>query len=155
MPNRRLKAFLEQHQVPYSVIHHKHAITAQEGAHALHIKGHDFAKTVMVKCGRKMVMAVLPANFDVNLDSLARAVGCGPAELATEEEFASLFPDCEVGAMPPFGNLYGVEVYVANMLVGDDAIVFNAGSHTEAVQLSYQDFEEQVHPHKAWFSRYH
>ncbi len=99
-----------------------------------------------------MAMAVLPASYRVDFGQLKEASGAGKAELATEEEFKDLFPECDVGAMPPFGNLYGMEVYAAETLAEDEKIAFNAGSHTEIIQLAYGDFERLVKPKVLRFS---
>jgi Ala-tRNA(Pro) deacylase len=146
MPLRKLKEFLDAQKVKYVSITHSPAYTATEVAESTHIPGRELAKTVMVKLDGKIAMAVLPSTRKVDLNLLRESVGAEEARLATEEEFKSLFPDCETGAMPPFGNLYGMEVYVAPKLTEDEQIAFNAGSHTEVVKLSYQDFERAAKP---------
>jgi len=146
MPVRKLKDFLDERGVKYVSTSHSQAFTAQEIAAAAHIPGHELAKTVMVKLDGKMAMAVLPADFAVDFDLLRQAAGADSAELASEEEFRDLFPDCEVGAMPPFGNLYGMAVFVEQGLSEDEQIAFNAGSHRELLQLAYKDFEALVEP---------
>lgn len=146
MPVQRLKDFLDGHQVKYIIVSHSPAYTAQEIAASAHIKGRDLAKTVMLKIDGEMVMAVLPASFQVNLDMLRDAFGAGHVELASEDEFKGRFPRCEVGAMPPFGNLYDLDVFVAEELAEDEEIAFNAGSHTELVKLQYADFARLVKP---------
>ena len=105
-----------------------------------------FAKTVMIKVDGTMAMAVLPASRRVDLDRLSAALGAGHVEIASEQEFADAFPGCEVGAMPPFGNLYDMDVYVAEKLTEDDDIAFNAGSHTQIIQMAYRDYENLVKP---------
>jgi Ala-tRNA(Pro) deacylase len=149
---RKLKAFLDEHRVPYHVLRHHERFVASEIAEALHVPGQELAKVVMVKVDGKLKMAVLPASVMVNLDAFARAAGGVRAELATEAEFKDAFPDCEVGAMPPFGNLYGIEVWVDNLLTVDRAIVFEAGNHHEAVKLAYRDFARLVRPRVADFA---
>ena len=146
MPVRMLKEFLDQNKVKYVSIKHSPAFTAQEIAASAHIAGQELAKTVMVKLDGKMAMAVLPASFRVDFDLLKQATGAKKAELASEEEFEKLFPECELGAMPPFGNLYDMEVYVARRLSEDEEISFNAGTHTELVKLAYADFASLVRP---------
>ena len=146
MPVKKLKEFLDQNQVKYVTVSHSVAYTAQEIAASAHIKGKDLAKTVMVKLDGKMAMAVLPASHQVDLDLLQQAAGAARAELANEAEFKGLFRQCEAGAMPPFGNLYGMEVYSAKVLAEDEEIAFNAGTHTELVKLAYADFERLVRP---------
>ncbi len=146
MPVQKLKTFLDDHRVKYVTISHSPAYTAQEIAASAHVKGREMAKTVMIKIDGKMTMAVLPASFQVDLDMLMDAFGAQRVELATEDEFKGRFPECEVGAMPPFGNLYDLDVYVAGELAEDDEIAFNAGSHTELVKLGYADFARLVKP---------
>jgi Ala-tRNA(Pro) deacylase len=152
MPIRRLKTFLDSHKIKYTVLTHSTAYTAQEIAGAAHIPGKELAKTVMVKIDDKLAMAVVPASYHVDLGRLKEIAGATSVKLATEAEFKTHFPECETGAMPPFGNLYEMEVYVAESLAEDDEIAFNAGSHTELVRLSYQDFENLVKPKVATFS---
>ena len=146
MPVKQLKEFLDQNQVKYVSVSHSVAYTAQEIAASAHVKGKELAKTVMVKVDGKMAMAVLPASYKVDFDLLREAIGVDDVELATEKEFRDMFPECEVGAMPPFGNLYGMDVYSARELAEDDEIAFNAGTHTELVKLAYADFERLVKP---------
>jgi Ala-tRNA(Pro) deacylase len=142
----KLQKFLDEHQVKYHVLRHHETYTAPEIAAALHVPGKELAKVVIVKADHEFLMAVLPANFRVNLRELAQATGADKVELATEGEFQNLFPDCEVGAMPPFGNLYDLPVYVDVSLTEDKEIVFEAGSHREAIKMTYADFERLVHP---------
>ncbi len=132
--------------------YHSVAYTAQEIAAAVHVKGKEMAKTVMVKLDGKMAMAVLPAFHQVDFEQLKKASGAQDAVLATEKEFRDLFPDCDIGAMPPFGNLYGMDVFVSRVLAEDKEIVFNAGSHYELIRLAYNDFEKLVKPKIADFS---
>ena len=146
MPLQKLRELLDGHKVKYVIIQHSPAYTAQEIAASAHIPGKELAKTVMVKIDGKMAMAVLPASCHINLDRLKNAAGATRVELASEPEFKGMFPDCEVGAMPPFGNLYGMEVFVTESLAQDEEIAFNAGSHTELVRLSYKDFAKLVKP---------
>ena len=146
MPAQKLKEFLDGHNVEYITISHSPAYTAQRIAELTHIPGKELAKTVIVKLDGKFAMAVLPASHRVDLDYLKRGVNADNVEIASEAEFKDLFPDCEVGAMPPFGNLYDMDVYVAEKLTDDEEIAFNSGSHTELVKLSYKDFENLVSP---------
>lgn len=146
MPIKKLREFLDANRVKYVSIRHSQTFTAQEIAGSAHIKGKELAKTVMVKIDGELAMAVLPAPYQVDLDMLRYAATALKVEVATESEFKDTFPDCELGAMPPFGNLYGMEVYVAEKLAEDQEIAFNAGSHTELVKLSYEDFERLVKP---------
>ncbi len=146
MPVKRLKEFLDSHNMKYVTISHSRAFTAQETATSAHIPRKELAKTVMVKADGKMAMAVIPASYKVDFDLLKKATGSSKIELADEEEFKELFPECEVGAMPPFGNLYGMDVFVAKSLTEDEEIAFNAGSHRELVRMAYKDFERLVKP---------
>ncbi len=146
MPIVKLKEFLDAQQIKYVQITHSRAYTAQEIAESAHIPGKELAKTVMVKIDGQMAMAVLPASYRIELDVLKRVAEAETLKLATENEFKDMFPSCEVGAMPPFGNLYGMNVYVAEPLSEDEEIAFNAGSHTELVRMRYEDFERLVQP---------
>jgi len=146
MPVRKLKEFLDSHNIKYVTINHSLAYTVQEIAASAHIRGKELAKTVMVKLDEKMAMVVLPASEKVNLDRLKQAAGAGIVGLAGEEEFKDRFPGCELGAMPPFGNLFGMEVFVAEHLTEDEEIAFNAGSHTELIRMTYKDFAWLVQP---------
>ena len=146
MPVTKLREFLDHHNVRYVTIRHSQAFTAQETAASAHIPGRELAKTVMAKVDGRMVMAVMPASSKLIIELLREAAGADRVELATEREFRDLFPECEVGAMPPFGNLYGLEVFASRSLVEDEEIAFNAGSHTELVRLAFSDFERLVEP---------
>lgn len=151
MPVQKLKTFLDEAGVKYVAVSHSPAFTAQEIAASAHIPGKELAKTVMVKLDGRMAMAVLPSSCQVDFDRLKAAAGANTAELAGEEEFQDLFPACDVGAMPPFGNLYGLDLFVEAALREDEEIAFNAGSHTELIRLSYADFERLVNPAVAEF----
>jgi Ala-tRNA(Pro) deacylase len=146
MPARKLKEFLEQEHVPFTSIVHDETFTAQETAQAAHVPGYELAKTVMVELDGKMAMVVVPATRKVILQDLREVTGAARVRFATEDQFKTMFPDCEVGAMPPFGNLYGMEVFVAPGLAADEEIAFNAGTHTEVVKMSFADFDRLVHP---------
>jgi len=146
MPVEKLKKFLNENRVKYVSIKHSLAYTAQEIAASAHIHGKELAKSVIVKIDGEMAMAVLPANFRIDLNRLTQEVGGKKVELADEREFSERFPGCAPGAMPPFGNLYGMQVFVDPSLSEDEQIVFNAGSHTELIRLSYKDFVRLVKP---------
>ena len=152
MPVRKLKDFLDSENVKYVSIYHSIAYTAQEIAASVHVKGKEMAKTVMVKLDGKLAMAVLPASHQVDFEHLRRASEAQDVMLATEKDFKDIFPDCDIGAMPPFGNLYGMDVFVAQALTQDEEIAFNAGSHYELIKLDYKDFERLVNPKIADFS---
>jgi Ala-tRNA(Pro) deacylase len=146
MPVQKLRKFLDENDVKYVTISHSASYTSLEVAASAHVKGQQLAKTVIVKLDGKMAMAVLPANYAVDLDLLQLETGTADAELATEQEFAPLFPDCEPGAMPPFGNLYGMQVFVEQSLAANESIAFNSGTHRELVKMPYRDFERLVEP---------
>lgn len=146
MPHRSLKEFLDNHQVKYKCIAHSPGFTAQEIAASAHISGKQLAKTVIVKIDGKLAMVVVPASEHINFSSLKELAHGGKVDLAKESDFKSKFPECEVGAMPPFGNLFGMPVYVSNHLADYDQIIFNAGSHSELMTLAYRDFIRLVHP---------
>jgi Ala-tRNA(Pro) deacylase len=142
----KLREYLDRNGVHYEVLAHRQAFTAQEVAEAQHVKGKDLAKVVMLRSGASFIMAVLPAPYRVDLPRARTALGKADAVLATEQEFAGLFPQCEPGAMPPFGNLYDLPVCVDQTLTRDEEIVFNAGSHTQTVRMKYADFARLVKP---------
>ena len=146
MPIRKLRDFLDSNNIRYFIISHSPAYTAQEIAASAHVPGGELAKTVIVTIDGKLAMAVLPASYKLDFEKLKRAAGKGDVLLASEEDFADMFPGCEVGAMPPFGNLYGMQTYVAEELAEDQEIVFNAGNHMELLRLSFTDFEKLVKP---------
>ncbi|MGB9641953.1 MAG: aminoacyl-tRNA deacylase [Candidatus Ratteibacteria bacterium] len=146
MPSRKLKEFLDRNKIKYVSIQHSPAYTAQEIAAAAHIHGKELAKTVVINKDGKLALAVLPANYHVDVEILRKATGANSLTISTEQEFKDAFPECEIGAMPPFGNLYGMETYVEDSLSENKEIVFNAGSHTELIRISYQDFINLVKP---------
>lgn len=152
MPSKKLKSFLDENKIKYVSIQHSSAYTAQEIAAIAHIPGKDLAKTVIVKIDGKMAMAVLPASYKVSFENLKDALGVKEIRLAYEQEFMDKFPDCEVGAMPPFGNIYGMDVFVAETLAEDEEIAFNACSHTELIKMQFSDFEKLVKPKRIKFS---
>lgn len=146
MPGQKLREFLNERGVKYATIIHSPAFTAQEIAASAHVPGKELAKTVMVELDGKMAMAVLSASQRVNLDELKELTGADDVKLACEREFADLFPGCEIGAMPPFGNLYNMDVYVTPSLAEDEYIAFNAGSHTELIRMKYEEYAKLVEP---------
>ena len=146
MPAQKLKQFLDSHDVRYVSIKHSEAYTAQEIAAKAHVPGKQLAKTVMIKIDKQIAMAVLPAPERVNFERLKEYTGAKQVELATEREFEELFPDCKPGSMPPFGNLYDMDVYAAKSLAEEMEIAFCAGSHTELIRLPFKDFERLVGP---------
>src|SRR2546430_7243733 len=152
MAVRKLKEFLDREKIKYVSIVHSTAYTAQEVAASAHITGKELAKTVIVELDGKMAMAVLPANRKIVLQDLREVTGSDEVKFASEEEFKRRFPDCETGAMPPFGNLYGMEVYVAESLTDNEEVALNAWSHTAVIKLAYKDFERLVRPQVVSFT---
>lgn len=152
MPAKKLKEFLDSHKVTYTTLTHPRAYTAQEIAFLAHVHGDEFAKTVIAKVDGEMVMAVLPASYHVDLHLLKAAANGKKIALATETDFRDRFPGCETGAMPPFGQLYGMRVFVDESLTREKEIAFNAGTHEELVRLAYSDFAKLVKPKVAQFS---
>jgi len=146
MPAQQLKEFLDSHNMKYVTITHSTAYTTQEIAAMVHIKGRELAKTVIVKVDDQMAMAVLPASNHVDLAALKAAAGARTVTLASESEFRGKFPGCETGAMPPFGNLYGMAVFAEESLTKDKEIAFNAGTHNELIRMAYADFARLVEP---------
>lgn len=153
MPATKLKEFLDSHNIKYVSITHSKAYTAQGIAAAAHISGKELAKTVMINVDGQMAMAVLPASETVNIEALKGALKAKRVDLASERNFRDRFADCELGAMPPFGNLYGLKVYVDETLTLDKEIAFNAGTHLELIKLAYSDFSNLVQPTVLRFSR--
>jgi len=146
MISTRLKKFLDDNQVGYDVMHHDPAFTAQELAARMHISGYEFVKVVVVKLDGAIALVALPAPLRINFRALAEAAGAKRCSLASEEEFQQLFPDCELGAMPPFGNLYNLLTFVDQDVTHNENIVINAGTHAEAIRLRYADFSRLVRP---------
>jgi Ala-tRNA(Pro) deacylase len=153
MPITKLQRFLDEHNILYTRISHSLAYTSQGIAALAHIPGRELAKTVVVKIDGKMAMAVLPASAHIDLSRMRAAVSANAVELATEAEFKDRFPDCETGAMPPFGNLYELPVFVDDSLTRDKEIAFNACSHRELIRMAYADFETLVKPKVLSFVR--
>lgn len=148
----RLEAYLREQGVPFQTQHHPIAFTAQEVAASEHVPGRMVVKVVMVVADGKPVMLALRATDRVDLSRVRSLLGVSEARLAEEREFGTLFPDCELGAMPPFGNLYGVPVYVDTALAEDETIIFQAGTHTDTMSLKYADFARLVRPAVADFA---
>ncbi|HVJ62175.1 MAG TPA: YbaK/EbsC family protein [Tahibacter sp.] len=146
MSEPRLQQLLHAQKIPFETIHHARTVTAQETAASAHVAGRDLAKTVMVKLDGRLAMVVLSASQRLDLERLREATGSHHVVLAHETEFAPLFPDCETGAMPPFGNLYGMDVFIEHSLSDDDEIAFNAGTHTELIRIPFALFEQLVRP---------
>ena len=143
---RKLKEALDEAKISYEVYNHALAYTAQEIAAKQHFPGNEMAKVVMLEVDGVLVMGVIPGSRKINLDMVRASLGAKKARLATEEEFIARFPDCEIGAMPPFGNLFGLKVLVDPELGKDEYIYFNAGNHVQTVRLQYKDFARLVSP---------
>jgi len=142
----KVQKFLEINQVPFKHTVHPLAYTAREVASAEHLPLRDVAKVVIVSAGDEYQMVVLPANRALDLSELRTSLGMGHARLATEDEIGRLFPDCDLGAMPPFGNLYDMRVYVDSGLALDDWMAFNAGTHTDVLHMRFKDYKWLVNP---------
>ena len=153
MPIKKLKEFLNLRGIKYVIISHSPAYTAMEAAESADIPGRELVKTVMVNLDGQMAMAVLSSSRMVDFDLLKKAAGAEEAELAAEDAFKDLFPGCQAGAMPPFGNLYGMDVYVDDSLGRDEEIAFAAGSHSELIRLSYNNYIALVEAVTAPISR--
>lgn len=149
----KLRQVLDGNHVPYTPLLHRSAYTAQELAAAEHVPGREHAKVAIIRAKNRLLMAVLPAPQKIDFRELAAVLPEKEARLAGEDEFTGLFPDCEPGAMPPFGNLFGLEVLVDSSLEQDEDIVFQAGSHTESVRMKYADFIRLVRPRVVNFAR--
>lgn len=149
----KLENYFHEQQIPYQMQQHPIAFTAQDVAASEHLPGKRVAKVVLVFADGKPFMAVLPAPYRVDFTRLSQVLGAKVVRLADEEELNAMFPDCEVGAMPPFGNLYRLPVLVDQSLVEDETIVFSAGTHTETARMTYSDFARLVNPIAAQFAR--
>ncbi len=142
----RLEAYLRESNVPFEVQEHPLAVTAQEVAASEHVKGRAFAKVVMVVADGEMRMVVLPASEKVSFEKLTAVIRAKHVRLANEEEFASRFTDCDAGAMPPFGHLYGLSVVIDDTLSKNQRIVFRLGTHTTTMSVPYEDFARIERP---------
>ena len=146
MPLTKLREFLDSRKIKYMVISHSLAYTAQGIAALAHVSGHKLAKTVIIKIDGVLAMAVVPASLHVDLNQLRTITGAQTVQLATEQEFKDAFPDCETGAMPPFGNLYNMPVYADASLAEHEEITFTAGTHRELMRMNWSDMVEVVSP---------
>lgn len=146
MAAKSLKKFLDQHGVKYVTIEHSPAFTAPEVAEPVHVSGSNFAKTIIVRLDDELAMVVLPANRKIVLSELREMMLSEKVELASERDFGARFPDCELGAMPPFGNLYGLSVYLARSLTEAEEIAFNAGTHREVIKMAFEECANLVEP---------
>jgi len=149
---RRIREYLDTQNVPYEWLPHPQAFTAQEVAHSLHISGKRLAKTVVVRADERLVMAVLPASHRLIMPQLRASLEARHVEMLPEGELAKVFPECDLGAIPPFGNLYGLDVWVDRAIADQGEIVFTAGTHVDAVRMKYEDFAGLTKPRVARFS---
>lgn len=149
---RRIREYLDSRSVPHEWLSHPKAYSSQEVAHSLHVSGKRLAKTVILSADDRLVMAVLPASHRLVMRELRAVVEARRLEMLPEGELAKIFPDCDLGAIPPFGNLYGIEVWVDRSIVDAGEIVFNAGSHMDAVRMDYADYADLAKPHTGRFS---
>jgi len=150
----QVKEYLDQKKVKYQVCSHRPTFTAQQMAAEEHVPGMDVAKPVIIQADGKYYMCVLPACCKVDLEMLRSALDAGEIQLADEKEMAKLFPDCELGAEPPFGNLFNMPTLMDDTLGKDGFIVCQAGKHDQALRINLQDYEKLVHPQVMHFS-YH
>jgi Ala-tRNA(Pro) deacylase len=146
MALERLKKYLDEEKAHYVCIQHSPAFTAAEVAESAHVSGHELAKVVVVQLDGRMALALAPAPAKINLNLLREVAGAGEARLAAEAQFKPLFPECETGAMPPFGPLFGMPVYASHLLVHNMFIAFNACSHTVVMRMAYVDFARLARP---------
>jgi Ala-tRNA(Pro) deacylase len=143
---KRLKELLDGAGVSHEVYNHPLAYTAQEIAARQHFSGKEMAKVVMLEVDGRLIMGVIPGSRRINLNTAKASLGAKQVRLATEDEFISRFPECEIGAMPPFGNLFELSVIVDPALEKDEYIYFNAGNHVQTVRIKYSDFAQLVKP---------
>jgi Ala-tRNA(Pro) deacylase len=141
-----VQEYLRRSQIPYSVFHHIPAYSAQEEAAVTHVPGRDWAKAVVCFADGQPIQAVVPADREVDLDRLAALARAGEVRLADESELDWLFPECERGAMPPFGPLYKQRVFVDETLSNEENIVFNGGTHADAIVMRFENFAQIVQP---------
>ncbi len=141
-----LHSFLDERRIPYEAIHHRRDYTSQHTAADTHTPGKDFAKVIMLSVNNSYGLFVVPATGQVDLEKVKRLLDARTVRLATENEIARICPDCEIGAMPPFGVLSNLQVYVSPHLIDDHLITFNAGTHEDAVRMLYTDFEKVAQP---------
>lgn len=146
MITRKLIDYLDQNNIHFVIINHSSAYTSSEIAASAHVKGQELAKTVMVKIDGTMNLVVIPAKYKINFEYLKKHTGGKNIELASEEEFTELFPDCQTGAMPPFGNIYGLKTYLDKTLTYDEEIAFNAGNHSQLIRISFSDYLDLEKP---------
>jgi Ala-tRNA(Pro) deacylase len=149
---QRIRDFLDSQNVPYETLHHSQAFTAQEVAHSLHVSGKKCVKAVVAEADRKIVLVVMPASHRLNFQELKAALKVNQLEMLVESELVGLFPDCDLGAIPPIGNLYGIDVWVDRAVASTERIVFCAGTHEDCIRMRYSDFAKLTRPFVGHFS---
>jgi Ala-tRNA(Pro) deacylase len=149
---QRIRDYLDSQNVPYETLHHSQAFSAQEVAHSLHVSGKRCVKVVVAKGDNKPVLVVLPASHRLNFQDLKSALKANQLEMLIESELVGLFPDCDLGAVPPFGNLYGIGVWVDRAVANAEKIVFCAGTHEDCIRMRYSDFAKLTMPFLGHFS---
>ena len=149
---QRIRDYLDSQNVPYETLHHSQAFTAQEVAHSLHVSGKKCVKAVVAEGDNKTVIVVMPASHRLNLQELKAALKVNQLEMLVESELVGLFPDCDLGAVPPFGNLYGIDVWVDRAVASTEKILFCAGTHEDCIRMRYSDFAKLARPFVGHFS---
>jgi Ala-tRNA(Pro) deacylase len=149
---QRIRDYLESQNVPYEVLHHSQAFTAQEVAHSLHVSGKKCVKGVLAEGDNRTILLVMPASHRLRMQELQAALKAKYVEMLVEDELAALFPDCDIGAIPPFGNLYGIDVWVDRTVASTEQILFCAGTHEECIRMRYTDFAKLTRPFVAEFA---
>jgi|YelNatPaOPRAMG01_1025707.scaffolds.fasta_scaffold48214_2 Ala-tRNA(Pro) deacylase len=150
--SQRLQEYLESNNVRFELLPHYAAFPAQKTAQSLHVSGKHFAKAVVLRADDRLVMAVLPASHRLNLHDLRQELEVRRLEMVPEAELENICSDCELGAFPPFGHFYGMETWIDRSLAKSEEIVFNAGTHTEAIRMKYADYVKLVNPKMASFA---
>ena len=149
---RKIKQYLFHSYASYMHKKHPPAFTSQEIAQAEHVPGQQFAKTVILNTGNKLIMAVVPSDHIINIDTLKDEIGCDHLTLATEKDFIDAFPSCQPGAMPPFGKLFGLRVYCDKALAQQSEIEFNGGTHIDTIRMNFESFNKLENPLLLTFS---
>ena len=149
---QRIRDYLDSQNVPYETLHHSQAFTAQEVAHSLHISGKKCVKAVVAEADRKLVIVVMPASHRLNFQEFKSALKANQLEMLVESELVGLFPDCDIGAVPPFGNLYGIDVWVDRAVASAEYLLFCAGTHEDCIRMRYADFAKVTRPFLGHFS---
>jgi Ala-tRNA(Pro) deacylase len=149
---QRIRDYLDSQNVSYEAIHHSQAFTAQEVAHSLHVSGKKCVKAVVAEADHKIVIVVMPASHRLNFQELKSVLKVNQLEMLVESELVDLFPDCDLGAIPPFGNLYGIDVWVDRAVASTEKIVFCAGTHEDCIRMRYSDFAKLTRPFVGQFS---